>query len=158
MRFFLVDKVTEMELHTSIKGVKAWSLDNPIFLDHFPGAPIVPGVLLTESMAQILGLLIEKSYYDRFKTDKKIYVILSIIQKAKFRNIVQPGDRTLLEAELMTLDVNRAVGKVKVYVEEKLMAEGTLSFTIGTHRDIQHNKYLERREEYLQILFKDLDL
>jgi len=157
MRFFLVDRVRKIELNKTIVGVKAWSLDNPIFLDHFPGSPIVPGVLLTESMAQLLGLLIEKSYYAEFGDEAPVYVILSIIQKAKFRHMVKPGDQTIMHAELGTLDKQRAGGKVKLFVEEKLMAEATLSFFIGSDHDIKPNSFLVRREEYLHNLFRDLE-
>lgn len=158
MRFFLIDRVTKIEINHTIEGIKAWSLDNPIFLDHFPGVPIVPGVLLTESMAQLLGLLIEKSYYDQFGTKSKVYPILSIIQKAKFRNLVRPGDQTRLKAELTTIDKQRAVGKVKVHVDGELAAESTLSFFLGTSEDFPENTFMKRRDEYLHILFKDIEL
>jgi len=157
MRFFLIDRITKIELNKSIEGIKAWSLDNPIFLDHFPGQPIVPGVLLTESMAQLLGVLIEKSYYKKFGNDHAIYSILSIIQKAKFRKMVTPGDQTHLKASLTVLDSNRAVGNVEVYVEGELHAQATLSFFIANHSMVKHNKYLERREEYLHIILKDVE-
>lgn len=156
MRFFLLDRVTLLDTNVAIEGIKAWSLDNPIFLDHFPGAPIVPGVLLTESMAQLLGLLIERSYYAQFGDQAKIYPILSIIQKAKFRNLVRPGDQTRLRAELITIDKQRAVGKVKVYVDGDLVAESTLSFTLGTSIDFPENSFMKQRDEYLYILFKDI--
>lgn len=156
MRFFLIDRVTSMELNDTITGIKAWSLDNEIFLDHFPGHPIVPGVFLTESMAQLFGLLVEQSYYEQWGNAKKVYPILSIIQKAKFREVVQPGDQTIIKATQVSLDKNRAVGKVKVFVEEKLMAEATLSFTIATVDNIQPNKYMQRREEFCHIVFKGI--
>ena len=53
MRFLLIDRVEEIIPGSKAKGIKAWSLDNAIFEDHFPGFPIVQGVLLTESMAQL---------------------------------------------------------------------------------------------------------
>ena len=156
MRFFLLDRVTMLETNIAIEGIKAWSLDNPIFLDHFPGSPIVPGVLLTESMAQLLGLLIEKSYYDQFGDKSKVYPILSIIQKAKFRNLVRPGDQTRLRAELGSLDKQRAVGKVTVKVDGELVAESTLSFFLGTSEEVAETPFMQRRKEYLHILFKDI--
>lgn len=156
MRFFLLDRVTFLETNVAIEGIKAWSLDNPIFLDHFPGTPIVPGVLLTESMAQLLGLLIEKSYYDQFGDSSPVYPVLSIIQKAKFRTLVRPGDQTKLRAELGSLDKQRAVGKITVKVDDQLVAESTLCFSIGTSDDIPYTSFMQRREEYLHILFKDL--
>ena len=156
MRFFLIDRVTKMVERESISGIKAWSLDNEIFLDHFPGQPMVPGVFLTESMAQLLGVLIEASYYEEWGKEQKVYPILSIIQKAKFREVVRPGDQTIVEAKLLSLDKLRAVGKVQVFVENNLVAESTLSFSIASVKDVGPNKFLERREEFYHIIFKGI--
>lgn len=156
MRFFLLDRITHLEPGTSISGIKAWSLDNQVFLDHFPGEPIVPGVLLTESMAQLIGVLIDKSYNHVFPDSGKVYPILSIIQKAKFRSLVRPGDQTIIKATLKSLDRYRAVGIAKLYVDEELKAEATLSFTIGHEDVMENNPFTSKREEYLHILLKDL--
>lgn len=156
MRFFLIDRVTSLDRNCSIEGVKAWSLDNEIFLDHFPGQPIVPGVMLTESMAQLLGILVELSYYDKWGEEFKVFPILSIIQKAKFRKLVRPGDQTILKGELTSLDKNRAVGKVKLYVNQELKAEAILSFSIASSKDIKPNKFMERREEFMHIILSDI--
>jgi 3-hydroxyacyl-[acyl-carrier-protein] dehydratase len=158
MRFFLIDKVLELNYHKDITGVKSWSLDNEIFLDHFPGFPIVPGVLLTESMAQLLGLLIEKSYYQEYGTKQKVYPMLSIIQKAKFRGIVKPGDQCLIKAELSSLDSRRANGKARIEVNGEFMAEAVLSFTIGTENDIPYTQFMKRREEYIEIVFANTQI
>ncbi len=152
MRFFLIDRVVELSVGNDIKGIKSWSLDNEIFLDHFPGYPIVPGVLLTESMAQLLGLLIEKSYYETYGSKHKVYPILSIIQKAKFRGLVVPGDQCVVKAELISMDVNRANGKAEIEVGGVKMVESTLSFSIVTEKDIPYTKFMKRREEYVDII------
>ena len=156
MRFFLIDRVTAIDINNTITGIKAWSLDNEIFLDHFPGYPIVPGVFLTESMAQLFGLLVEQSYYEQWGKSKKVYPILSIIQKAKFREAVRPGDQTIIKAKQISLDKNRAVGKVQVFVQEKLMAEATLSFTIASMSNVEPNKYMQRRDEFCHIVFNGI--
>ncbi len=156
MRFFLIDRVTQLMAGQSVEGIKAWSLDNEIFRDHFPGQPIVPGVLLTESMAQLSGLLVEFSYYKEWGKAERVYPILSIIQKAKFRELVLPGDQTIVKANLISLDKNRAVTKVKIFVNEKLAAESTLSFSIAQANDVGYNKFFERRQEYYEIVLKDL--
>jgi len=153
MRFFLIDKVIELSYNDEITGVKSWSLDNEIFLDHFPGFPIVPGVLLTESMAQLLGLLIEQSYYKEYGKSLKVYPMLSIIQKAKFRGRVVPGDQCMIKASLLSLDSRRGNGKASIEVKGELIAEATLSFTIGTENDIPYTQFMKRREEYLEIIF-----
>ena len=81
MNFYLIDKVKEIKVGESASGIKSWSLDNQIFDSHFPGFPTVPGVLLTESMAKLSGVLIEQSYNKDYKKKGNIFPILSIIQK-----------------------------------------------------------------------------
>ncbi len=62
----MVDRVTSMEVGNTIEGIKCWSITDEYFNEHFPGFPVVPGVLVTESMAQLLGTLVEKSYDEKF--------------------------------------------------------------------------------------------
>ncbi len=149
MRFFLIDKVKELNINKTITGVKCWSIDNEIFQDHFPGHPTVPGVLLTESMAQLSGVLIENSFYQTFKNTNKVYPVLSIIHKAKFRTFVEAGDQCIIKAELKTLDKDMASTSIKTYVEGKLVCEATLSFFIIHQKDMNDNPFLKKREEYI---------
>ena len=152
MRYFLLDRITRIELGKEIEGVKCWTLSDEIFNDHFPGFPVVPGALLTESKAQLLGFLVEQSHEMEFHFKNGIFVLLSIIQKAKFRNFVIPGDQCILKAQLRTLDINRASGHVKTYVENVCVAEADLSFIILPKDVAPGNKFLERREEYIEII------
>jgi 3-hydroxyacyl-[acyl-carrier-protein] dehydratase len=152
MRFYLLDRITKMEPGHSIEGIKCWTLSDEIFSEHFPGFPLVPGVLLTESKAQLLGYLIEKSHEMEYKNEKGIFVLLSIIQKAKFRNFVVPGDQCVLKGELHSMDFNRASGHVNTFVNNQCVAEAGLSFIILPKTDVPENKYIHRREEYHQIL------
>jgi 3-hydroxyacyl-[acyl-carrier-protein] dehydratase len=154
MRYYLLDRVTRIDPGKSIEGIKCWTLTDEIFNEHFPGFPVVPGVLLTESKAQLLGFLIEKSYELEYTCKNGIYVLLSIIQKAKFRSFVIPGDKCILKGELRTLDINRAGGIVKTYVDDKFVAEADLSFIIVPREYGPENRYLNRREEYINILTK----
>lgn len=152
MRFFLIDKIKELIPGQSAVGVKCWSLDNEIFQDHFPGAPTAPGVLLTESMAQLAGVLVEKSYIKAFKLNEKVYPILSIIQKAKFRTFVSPGDQCILYAELISVDRGRATAHIKTLVENELVCEATLSFMVLHEKDLKDNPFIQKREEYIQSI------
>lgn len=154
MRFFLVDKVTDLIPGESARGVKCWSLDNMIFQDHFPGFPTTPGVLLTESMAQLAGILIEWSYYEKYGGNK-VYPILSIIQKAKFRSFVQPGDQCILEAELLSIDIGRGTAKVKTFVNDELRSEATLSFLVGAEGDMAPNPFLAKRQMYYHSILPE---
>lgn len=155
MRFLLVDRVDEIKLGESIQGVKCWSLSNEIFEDHFQGAPIVPGVLLVESMAQLLGLLIEKSYYLDFPNQKEVYPILMLINKAKLREAVFPGDQCIIKATLKSTDYQRASGTAEIYVDGELRAEASLTFVVVSKDDFPENKFFQRREEYLHIITRN---
>jgi 3-hydroxyacyl-[acyl-carrier-protein] dehydratase len=153
MRFYLVDRVTELKNGTSIQGVKCWTMTDEIFSDHFPGLPMVPGVLLIESCAQLLGVLIEETYRQQHPDRGGVYVVLSIVHKAKFRIPVHPGDQCDLVGTLRTLDLNRATGSGKVFVDSELVAEVDLSFTMIEKNRLPENQYMQRRDaEYRDIL------
>lgn len=152
MRFFLVDRIKEIVPGKTATGIKCWSLDNEIFQDHFPGYPTTPGILLTESMAQLSGILIKQSYYLEYGNETPVYPVLSIIQKAKFRTFVQPGDQCILESELISLDRNRANVNVKTFVDGNLVCEGTLSFVIGLKSDMGENPYIDKMEQYFHSI------
>jgi 3-hydroxyacyl-[acyl-carrier-protein] dehydratase len=152
MRFYLLDRVSELIPGKSIEGIKCWSMSEEIFNEHFPGFPVVPGVLLTETMAQLLGLLIEKSHETEYQNKAGVYVILSIIHKAKFRNFVIPGDQCIVKGELKSIDLNRASGHAKTFVDGNCVADAELSFLIIPKDAAPENKYAHRREEYRDIL------
>lgn len=153
MRFYLVDRVTELNHGTSIKGVKCWTMTEEIFDDHFPGFPMVPGVLLIESCAQLLGILIEESHREQYATETGVHVILSIVHKAKFRMPVFPGDRCELTGTLRTLDLNRATGSAEVSVDGERVAEVDLSFTMIEKNRLPENPYMLRRQaEYRDVI------
>ena len=152
MRFYLVDRIMELTPGASIKGVKCWTLTDEIFNDHFPGHPVVPGVLLIESCAQLLGLLIGETYRGQ-QPAREVYSILSVVHKAKFRVPVHPGDRCELAGSLRTVDVNRATGAAQVFVDGGLVADVELSFTTFDKSLLPRNPYLDRRDaEYRDVL------
>jgi 3-hydroxyacyl-[acyl-carrier-protein] dehydratase len=148
MRFFLIDRIREMIPGEKAVGVKCWSMDNEIFQDHFPGLPTTPGVLLTESMAQLSGVLIKKSYYKEYGTATNVYPVLSIIQKAKFRSFVRPGDQCIINAQLISIDRGRANTKAQTFVNDELVCEATLSFVIGMEIDMENIPQLSKIEAY----------
>lgn len=156
MRFFLLDRITRLEPGNSVSAIKCWSLDNEIFQDHFPGYPVVPGVLLTESMAQMLGILIEKSYYREYAGEEKVYPVLSIIHKTKFRKFVRPGDQCIMEGQLSSIDKIRGSGNATMTVNGELVCEATLSFVIGTAKEMGANPFISRLEQYYQAILGDI--
>jgi 3-hydroxyacyl-[acyl-carrier-protein] dehydratase len=96
--FLLVDRVTECVPFQSIKAIKNVTFNEPFFNGHFPGKPVMPGVLLLESMAQTTGLLAFLSYNAR--SDSTIMYYLVGVDNARFRRPVVPGDQLVLTATL----------------------------------------------------------
>ncbi len=95
--FLLVDRVLECEKNKSLKAYKNVSFNEPFFQGHFPGEPIMPGVLIVEALAQATGLLSFCSLPEDERN--KLYVLVGI-DKARFRGQVTPGDRLTLAVEL----------------------------------------------------------
>jgi 3-hydroxyacyl-[acyl-carrier-protein] dehydratase len=91
--FLLVDKVVELEARTRILAVKQVTINEPFFAGHFPGAPVMPGVLQIEALAQAGAILVLQEFEDR---SSKI-PFFSTIEYAKFRRPVVPGDTLMLE-------------------------------------------------------------
>jgi len=123
--FLLVDRVVEFAAGKRAKGIKNVTINEPFFQGHFPGNPIMPGVLIIEGMAQVGGIL-------AFKTanvaNKAVYFMC--IDKAKFRKPVLPGDKLELVLEVTKQRGDIWVFKGEAYVENSLVAEAELMATI----------------------------
>ncbi|HUJ17322.1 MAG TPA: 3-hydroxyacyl-ACP dehydratase FabZ [Nitrospirota bacterium] len=97
--FLLIDRILEFEMNKRIVGLKNVTINEPFFQGHFPGHPIMPGVLLLEAMAQSGGVMALKSIPAE-DVKKKVLYFMSI-DKAKFRKPVVPGDQVRFELELI---------------------------------------------------------
>ncbi len=95
--FLLIDRVNEFEEGKSLTALKNVTINEPFFQGHFPGQPIMPGVLVLEAMAQATGLLAFSSMGDAHKS--KLYMLVGI-DKARFRGQVVPGDQLVLNISL----------------------------------------------------------
>ena len=124
--FLMVDRIVEIEPEKRIVGIKNVTINEQFFVGHFPGAPVMPAVLIIESMAQVSGVLIYKDLPDREK--KLIY--FTGIESAKFRRPVLPGDQLRIEMELRSR--RNKFGKMngKALVDGKLAAEAVVQFAI----------------------------
>jgi 3-hydroxyacyl-[acyl-carrier-protein] dehydratase len=119
----LVDRVLEMEPGKRIVAVKNVTINEPVFLGHFPGRPVMPGVLLIEGMAQAGGLLLLHDIPDR---QSKLLLFASI-EEAKFRRPVVPGDQVRYEIEVLRLRSTYCKLAGKALVDGQLAAEAVLS-------------------------------
>src|SRR5258707_11299225 len=100
MRYVLLDRITTLQPPELARGIKCVALSDDCFADHFPGHPIMPGALILEALAQLAGVLLETTMRERApSTDgSELHALLTMIDRAKFRHVVRPGDRLELEA------------------------------------------------------------
>ena len=129
--FLLVDRITEYEPWKRIVGYKNATANEEFFQGHFPGEPIMPGVLIIEAMAQAGGILSRLSMMENEEnTDTPRLVIFLGIDNVKFRRQVVPGDQLRLEVE--TIRTGSKVWKIagKTYVDDSLAAQAEMTAQI----------------------------
>jgi len=118
--FLLVDKIISIE-ERKIIGLKNVTINEPFFQGHFPGSPIMPGVLVIEAMAQVGAIL-----FLRTNGHKNKLAYFTGIDKAKFRKPVVPGDQLRLELEVLRAGSRVFKMKGKAFVDETLVVEAEL--------------------------------
>jgi beta-hydroxyacyl-ACP dehydratase FabZ len=119
----LVDRVVEMDGVARAVGVKNVTINEPFFQGHYPGTPIMPGVLIVEAMAQLGGLLMSR----KLEHTGKLAVLLSL-DRVKLRHPVTPGDQLILEAVTVKAGVRTAALQCKAFVGSILAAEAQIRF------------------------------
>ena len=118
--FLLIDKVIDIVKNQSATGIKNVTVNEPYFTGHFPSSPVVPGVLQIESMAQTAAVLVAKSLNI---SDKTTLVLLTTIDKAKFRKPVVPGDVMLLAISVQKMRNKLWKFKGEVIVDSQRVSE-----------------------------------
>jgi 3-hydroxyacyl-[acyl-carrier-protein] dehydratase len=124
--FLLVDRVLELERGKRIVALKNFTINEEYFVGHFPGHPVVPGVLLIEGMAQAGGLLALENLPDR---DDKL-LLFAGVERARFRRPVVPGDQAIYEVEILQLRATASRLAAKTRVDGKVAAEAILLSTM----------------------------
>ena len=124
--FLLIDRVEEIVEGEKIVAIKNVTMNEPFFVGHYTGEPVMPGVLIVEAMAQAGAVAILSM--DEFKGKTPYF---GAIDKAKFRKKVVPGDTLRLEVTFTKLRGNAGIGAGVAYVDGKKVAEATLTFMIG---------------------------
>lgn len=126
--FLLIDRIIDYVPGERATGLKNVTVNEPHFQGHFPGRPIMPGVLIIEAMAQVGGIMLMQN----FDADRHL-MLFAGINKARFRRQVVPGDQLTLNVELLCVKRQRfAKVQAKAHVSGDLVAEGELSFFVET--------------------------
>jgi beta-hydroxyacyl-ACP dehydratase FabZ len=131
--FLLVDRIIELIPRVRIVGIKQVTINEPFFQGHYPGAPVMPGVLIVEALAQVGAVLALREIEDR---DKRI-PLFSGINNARFRRPVVPGDTLVLEVTALRVGsrVQRMRGEAKV--DGLLVAEAEIMSIIAEREALQ---------------------
>ncbi|MFC1881584.1 3-hydroxyacyl-ACP dehydratase FabZ [Thermodesulfobacteriota bacterium] len=129
--FLLVDRVLELEPGVRIVALKNVTINEPFFQGHFPGQPVMPGVLIIEAMAQAGGLLA----YESGPGDKHGQLIYFMgMDKVRFRKPVVPGDQLIFEARILKMRTKVAKMAGTAFVDNQLVAEAELMASFGENK------------------------
>lgn len=126
--FVMVDRILSIDIGKDVVGLKNVTINEPYFQGHFPGRPIMPGVLILEGMAQVGGIM---AFYANPETIGKKLLFFAGIDKARFRKPVVPGDQIIFKLELLKQKRSIMVMSAKATVDDAIVAEAELmaSFT-----------------------------
>jgi 3-hydroxyacyl-[acyl-carrier-protein] dehydratase len=121
--FVMVDRILELEVGRHIVGLKNVTINEPFFQGHFPGEPVMPGVLILEGMAQVGALLAYRSIPEAIG-NKLVY--FAGLDGVRFRKVVRPGDQVIYRLEIIKLKPKLSKMAGKAYVGDQLVAEAQL--------------------------------
>jgi len=124
--FLLVDKVESMEAAKNIVAYKNVTMNEPYFQGHFPGAPVMPGVLIIEALAQAGSLIILSMPENKGKIG-----YFGAINNCKFKRKVFPGDTLRLEVEMTKLRLPAGMGRAVAYVDGEVAAQADITFMVS---------------------------
>jgi 3-hydroxymyristoyl/3-hydroxydecanoyl-(acyl carrier protein) dehydratase len=149
MRYLLLDRITELSPPHRASAIKCVSLADDVFVDHFPGHPLMPGTLVVEALAQLGGVLVEETMRGRGRPD--LFAVLAMIDRARFREQVRPGDR--LELGVETLAVSEDGGRVRgaARLDGKVAAEAELTYAFVP---VHNARQIARRREVINVWLK----
>jgi 3-hydroxyacyl-[acyl-carrier-protein] dehydratase len=124
--FLLIDRIVEFERAKRVVAIKNVTMNESFFQGHFPGAPIMPGVLVIEAMAQAGAVLMLSEMDDRHSK----LAVFTGIEGAKFRRSITPGDQIRIEVDVVSFRTRAGKMAGKAYIDGKLACEATLTCMI----------------------------
>ncbi|MBK8552281.1 MAG: beta-hydroxyacyl-ACP dehydratase [Ignavibacteria bacterium] len=124
MRYLLIDKIKSIECNKKITAIKNVALSEDVFFDHFAGYPVMPGALQIEAVAQAATALLEVS------SDFKLKALLTIVDKAKFRKLVKPGDQLLINVNIISMQEKSALLEGVITSDGKTVMDGKFVFNL----------------------------
>lgn len=127
--FILIDRIIDMEPGKRCTALKNITMNEPYFQGHFPNQPVMPGVLILESMAQAGAFLVLNSVEDPLTKN----MFFSAVEKAKFRKPIIPGDQVRIEMELLKIRMNAVRLRGIAFVDDKIVTEAIIMANI-VHR------------------------
>ena len=128
--FLLIDRIVELEHKKRIVALKNVTINEPFFQGHFPGMPIMPGVLVVEAMAQAGGTLLLTEFPD----PAKVLILFAGIERARFRRPVTPGDQLRIVVEVLSWRGTAGRMEGKAYLGDKVAAEAIITCRVVQRR------------------------
>lgn len=142
MRWLLIDKILECEPGVSAVGVKTFPRNDEIFIDHFPGFPIVPGVLQIEMIAQMAGKCAAMS-------TGGILPVLGAVKSAKFYRNINPGDRCVIKAKVTKITKSYILGEGEIEVDGQKCSAASILFGVVDRAKLNSNGFDQVTQEFL---------
>lgn len=127
--FLLIDRIVEIEPLKRIVAIKNVTVNEPFFQGHFPDAPVMPGVLIIEAMAQAGAVLLFREVSDADREGKLLY--FTSIEEAKFRKPVVPGDQIRIEVTVLKYKMGYCKLRAEAYVDGVLVTEANIASALG---------------------------
>jgi 3-hydroxyacyl-[acyl-carrier-protein] dehydratase len=152
MRYLLIDRIQRLECNKEVVAIKSVALSEDVYADHFFGSPVMPGALLIESLAQAGTALLEVSA----NYGKK--ALLVMVDRAKFRRLVRPGDQLLVTATMRSLESDHARIEGKIHVSDRLVMDAELTFVLKHSEDFYSPRVKFLVEALYDVWLKDAQL
>ena len=150
MRFLFVDKIIKIEKGKHARMVKNVSISEDYFSHHFPDYPVMPGALMLETVEQAAGILIS------YSLDYKALAMLELVNKAKFRRIVRPGDQVEVDIKIKDLNQKNADVSAQILLEDESVATMKLSFLLKYEQDLQIAPQINQMKCLYEILTRNV--